>query len=39
MLRSRILVTEKVDRLIFENAGCFFDGKPDGLSEKIWISQ
>lgn len=29
ILRSRILVTEKVDRLIFENAGCFFDGKPE----------
>ena len=29
MLRSRILVTEKVDRLIFENAGRFFDGKPE----------
>lgn len=28
-LRSRIVVTEKVDRLIFENAGSFFDGKPE----------
>jgi len=28
-LRSRILVTEKIDRLIFENAGRFFDGKPE----------
>ncbi|MFZ2303113.1 MAG: RNA-binding domain-containing protein [Gallionella sp.] len=29
MLRSRILVTEKIDRLTFENAGRFFDGKPE----------
>jgi len=28
-LCSRIVVTEKVDRLIFENAGNFFDGKPE----------
>ena len=28
-LSSRIVVTEKVDRLIFENAGSFFDGKPE----------
>lgn len=28
-LNSRIVVTEKVDRLIFENAGSFFDGKPE----------
>lgn len=28
-LRSRILVTERVDRLIFENAGGFFEGKPE----------
>jgi len=28
-LCSRIVVTEKVDRLIFENAGSFFDGKPE----------
>lgn len=28
-LRSRILVTERVDRLVFENAGGFFDGKPE----------
>ncbi len=27
--QSRIVVTEKVDRLIFENAGDFFDGKPE----------
>lgn len=26
---SRIVITEKVDRLIFENAGSFFDGKPE----------
>jgi len=28
-LRSRIIVTERVDRLIFENAGGFFEGKPE----------
>ncbi|MBI5482987.1 MAG: putative DNA binding domain-containing protein [Deltaproteobacteria bacterium] len=28
-LSSRIVVTEKVDRLIFENAGSFFDGRPE----------
>lgn len=28
-LYSRIVVTEKVDRLIFENAGSFFDGRPE----------
>ncbi|MDA8096482.1 MAG: putative DNA binding domain-containing protein [Clostridia bacterium] len=28
-LCSRIVVTEKVDRLIFENAGSFFDGRPE----------
>ena len=27
--RSRVLVTEYVDRLVFENAGCFYDGKPE----------
>ncbi len=26
---ERVLVTETPDRLIFENAGCFFDGTPD----------
>lgn len=26
---ARITVTEKVDRLIFENSGCFYDGKPE----------
>lgn len=29
LLRSRILVTERLDRLVFENAGGFFDGKPE----------
>ncbi|NTV46087.1 MAG: transcriptional regulator [Chlorobiales bacterium] len=29
ILCSRIVITEKVDRLIFENAGSFFDGKPE----------
>lgn len=28
-LRSRILVTERADRLIFENAGGFFEGRPE----------
>lgn len=28
-MRSRILVTERVDRLVFENAGGFFEGKPE----------
>lgn len=28
-LRSRILVTERVDRLVFENAGGFFEGRPE----------
>lgn len=28
-LCSRIVVSEKVDRLIFENAGSFFDGRPE----------
>lgn len=28
-LHSRIVVTEKVDRLIFTNAGSFFEGSPD----------
>lgn len=27
--QSRIVVTEKADRLIFENAGTFFDGTPE----------
>lgn len=29
LMRSRVLVTEYVDRLVFENAGCFYDGKPE----------
>ena len=28
-LHSRIIVTEKVDRIIFSNAGSFYEGKPD----------
>ena len=28
-LNSRILVTEQIDKLIFTNAGNFFEGKPD----------
>jgi ATP-dependent DNA helicase RecG len=28
-LNSRIIVTEKIDKLIFENAGSFFAGNPD----------
>jgi ATP-dependent DNA helicase RecG len=28
-LNSRIILTEKVDRLIFSNAGSFFEGNPD----------
>lgn len=28
-LHSRIIVTEKVDRLIFSNAGSFYEGSPD----------
>ncbi|MCL2416857.1 MAG: putative DNA binding domain-containing protein [Bacteroidales bacterium] len=31
-LRSRIIVTEKVDKLIFSNAGSFFEGKPEEYS-------
>jgi ATP-dependent DNA helicase RecG len=31
-LNSRILVTERIDKLIFTNAGNFFDGKPDDYS-------
>jgi len=47
-LRARILVTEKVDRLIFENAGGFFDGRPEDYFEgehtptryrNPWLSQ
>jgi ATP-dependent DNA helicase RecG len=28
-LNSRIIVTEKIDKLIFSNAGSFFEGSPD----------
>lgn len=28
-LNSRIILTEKVDRLVFSNAGSFFEGNPD----------
>lgn len=28
-LRSRIIVTERVDRLVFESAGSFFEGQPE----------
>jgi len=28
-LNSRIIVTEKIDKLIFTNAGSFYEGKPD----------
>ncbi|WP_438300421.1 RNA-binding domain-containing protein [Pseudomonas sp. NMS19W] len=28
-LKSRIIVTERIDRLVFENAGGFFEGKPE----------
>lgn len=28
-LHSRIIVTEKIDKLIFSNAGSFFEGNPD----------
>ncbi len=31
-LYSRIIVTEKIDRLIFTNAGSFFEGNPDEYS-------
>jgi ATP-dependent DNA helicase RecG len=31
-LHSRILVTEKIDKLIFSNAGSFFEGNPDEYS-------
>jgi ATP-dependent DNA helicase RecG len=30
---SRILVTEKIDKLIFSNAGSFFEGEPDEYSD------
>ena len=31
-LDSRIIVTEKIDKLIFSNAGSFFEGSPDEYS-------
>jgi ATP-dependent DNA helicase RecG len=31
-LNSRIIVTEKIDRLIFQNAGMFYEGNPDQYS-------
>ena len=31
-LNSRILVTEQIDKLVFTNAGNFFEGKPDDYS-------
>ncbi len=30
---SRIILTEKVDKLIFSNAGSFYEGQPDDYSE------
>jgi ATP-dependent DNA helicase RecG len=30
---SRIIVTEKIDRLIFSNAGSFFEGNPEDYTE------
>lgn len=32
-LHSRILVTEKIEKLIFSNAGSFFEGNPDEYSD------
>lgn len=32
-LNSRIIITEKVDKLIFANAGSFFEGNPDDYTE------
>jgi len=32
-LHSRIILTEKVDKLIFSNAGSFYEGKPDDYTE------
>lgn len=32
-LNSRIIITEKVDKLIFSNAGSFYDGRPDDYLE------
>lgn len=32
-LNSRIIVTEKIDKLIFSNAGSFYEGNPDDYTE------
>ena len=32
-LNSRIIVAEKIDKLIFSNAGSFFEGNPDDYTE------
>jgi ATP-dependent DNA helicase RecG len=32
-LNSRIIVTEKIEKLIFNNAGSFFEGKPDDYTQ------
>ncbi|MCX6706381.1 MAG: hypothetical protein NTV24_04770 [Candidatus Woesebacteria bacterium] len=32
-LNSRIIVTEKIDKLIFPNAGSFFEGHPEDLQK------
>lgn len=32
-LNSRIIVAEKIDRLIFSNAGSFFEGRPEDYTE------
>lgn len=32
-LQSRILVTEKIDKLVFSNAGSFYEGNPDEYSD------
>jgi ATP-dependent DNA helicase RecG len=33
MLNSRIIVTEKIDKLIFSNAGSFYEGIPDDYTQ------
>ena len=47
-LNERIIVTEKLDKLIFQNAGSFFEGSPEDYSEgdktpskyrNPWLSQ
>lgn len=47
-LNERIIVTEKLDKLIFENAGSFFEGNPEDYTEgdrtpskyrNPWLSQ